>query len=155
LRRLTYKIYNITDTKKIKNPHKLKIKNEIDLKEIKNNTTKKEHENVKVKKAILKHNSNPKHKFHNFISIDWSAKNTPSPKKPSKDAIWLAIAYANGNKTQSIYLRSRHECNTFLHEFIKLSIEENQKTLVGFDFAFGYPAGYCSSLGIEESWKEL
>ena len=40
--------------------------------------------------------------------VDWSARSKPSPKKPSKDAIWWAVA-RDGIVGEPRYERTRHK----------------------------------------------
>ncbi|MGP1310806.1 MAG: hypothetical protein ACTS27_11465 [Phycisphaerales bacterium] len=74
--------------------------------------------------------------FDRVIMIDWSARNAPSPRRPSKDAIWVAHGTRDAREDPA-YFRTRRACEAWLA--MELARAE-QTTLVGFDFPFGYPA---------------
>ena len=92
--------------------------------------------------------------FDYFFTIDWSARNKPSPARPTKDAIWLAEAKANG-PVATHYFRTRHACATYLEQRL-LELRE-QRVLVGWDFAFGYPQGFAEALGLTDkpAWRAV
>jgi hypothetical protein len=92
--------------------------------------------------------------FTHFIAIDWSARNKPSPAKPSKDAIWLAEATAAG-RVNTRYFRTRAACYTYLER--RLVRLRHQRVLVGWDFAFGYPRGLRRALRLKEKppWRAI
>lgn len=79
--------------------------------------------------------------FDRVIVADWSASGTRSPARPSANAIWLGISDAKGTETR--YLRSRAEAEGFLVETLR---EARGRTLIGFDFPMGYPAGFAARL---------
>jgi hypothetical protein len=74
--------------------------------------------------------------FDRVIMIDWSARNKPSPRRPSKDAIWAACGTLS-ERPDPVYFRTRQECMDRLR--VELA-RERGRVLVGFDFPFGYPA---------------
>jgi hypothetical protein len=84
--------------------------------------------------------------FTHFMAIDWSARNKPSPAKPSKDAIWLAEATATG-RVRTHYFRTRHACHTYLEG--RLLRLRDKRVLVGWDFCFGYPKGLAKALRLK------
>ena len=71
--------------------------------------------------------------------VDWSAANQRSPARPSADAIWVGIKDASDERVA--YLRSRAEAETLLRDLVKTG-----NWLIGFDFPFGYPAGFAHRL---------
>ena len=94
--------------------------------------------------------------FDHFIAIDWSSRAQPSPRKPSRDAIWLAEAPADG-KLITKYFRTRQDCASYVEKRL-LRLQKADKTvLVGWDFVFGYPAGLGQALKIKKKrpWKHL
>ena len=92
--------------------------------------------------------------FTHFIAVDWSARNTPSPARPTKDAIWLAEATATG-RIRTRYFRTRHACYTYLKQ--RLISLRNKQVLVGWDFCFGYPKGFGKALRLTQkpAWRAV
>ncbi len=86
--------------------------------------------------------------FHTHIVVDWSARSKPSPAKPTKDAIWWAVArIASGIKVdEPEYVRTRHEALDRLAGLVAGELDAGRRVLVGFDFPFGYPAGVAEHL---------
>ena len=86
--------------------------------------------------------------FHTHIVVDWSARSKPSPAKPTKDAIWWAVArIASRIKVdEPEYVRTRHEALDRLAGLIAGELDSGRRVLVGFDFPFGYPAGVAERL---------
>ncbi|WP_116108444.1 hypothetical protein [Lewinella sp. IMCC34191] len=92
--------------------------------------------------------------FDHFIAVDWSARNKPSPAKPSKDAIWIAEATATG-RIRTTYFRTRQACHEYLAgRLIRL---RGKRVLVGWDFAFGYPKGTAKALRLngKPAWRAI
>ena len=87
--------------------------------------------------------------FHTHIIVDWSARSSPSPKRPTKDAIWWAVARICGGEivvASPEYERTRHEALDSLARLIAGELALGRRVLVGFDFPFGYPAGVATHL---------
>jgi molybdopterin molybdotransferase len=74
--------------------------------------------------------------------VDWSAGKR-APVKPSKDAIWIGVA-RGGVSEDPIYCRTRHEAENWLHAFTAGETGAGRRALIGFDFPFGYPAGFAN-----------
>ena len=84
--------------------------------------------------------------FDNLVVVDWSARSSPSPKAPTKDAIY--ICHSKNSKIQNTeYFRTRQRAIKFVNNLIENSLARRERLFVGFDFAFGYPAGFASNLG--------
>ena len=88
--------------------------------------------------------------FHTHIIVDWSARSTPSPGRPTKDAIWWAIA-RGGIVAEPAYARTRYDAVECLAALIAKELDADRRVLVGFDFPFGYPAGVAAHLTGEAS----
>jgi molybdopterin molybdotransferase len=83
--------------------------------------------------------------FETIIVADWSSAARPTPAKPSKDAIWLCV---DRNGAQEVtYHRTRHDALAR----IEAALAEGRRTLLGFDFAMGYPPGLARGLTGEAS----
>jgi len=52
-------------------------------------------------------------------------------------------------------IRTRHATVESLKGRIKLALEQEQRLLIGFDFAFGYPAGLAKALTGQANWQTL
>jgi molybdopterin-guanine dinucleotide biosynthesis protein B len=78
--------------------------------------------------------------FDRVIIVDWSASASPSPEKPSADAIWIGEASATGER--ATYHRTRHAAEVALREMLAT----DDRVLVGFDFPMGFPAGFAQRL---------
>ena len=92
--------------------------------------------------------------FDHFIAVDWSARNKPSPAKPTKDAIWIAEATATG-RVRTKYFRTRQACCDYLEaRLIRL---RSKRVLVGWDFSFGYPKGLAKALRLpgKPAWRAV
>ncbi|WGW05780.1 molybdenum cofactor synthesis domain-containing protein [Tropicibacter oceani] len=72
--------------------------------------------------------------------VDWSGGNDTGPT-PRKDAIWIGEA---GQSPR--YLRNRLLAEEDLAEQIETSLTKGERMLIGFDFPFGYPAGFARAL---------
>ena len=75
-----------------------------------------------------------------ILVADWSARATPSPVRPSRDAIWLC-ADLRGARAVS-YHRTRREALAAIEGWLG----QGHRTLVAFDVAMGYPAGFAARL---------
>ncbi len=86
--------------------------------------------------------------FHTHIVVDWSARSKPSPKKPTRDSIWWAVARIAGgvDVEEPQYARTRHEALDRLGRLIASEVDAGRRVLVGFDFPFGYPKGVAKHL---------
>ena len=80
--------------------------------------------------------------FDSFAVVDWSAAAKLSPKRPSKDAIWMAIV-RQGGQPEITYCRGRQEAEQHLCEMIAQEQAAGRRLLLGFDFPFGYPRGFA------------
>jgi hypothetical protein len=79
--------------------------------------------------------------FDRVVIVDWSARSSPSPVRPSADAIWVGEAGAG-----EAYHRTRAAAGADVAERIA-ALPAGQRMLVGFDFPFAYPSGFAASLG--------
>lgn len=78
--------------------------------------------------------------FARVVVVDWSASAVPSPAREAKDAIWIGVADASG--TTATYHRTRHLAEAALERLIALP----GRSLIGFDFPMGFPAGFAARL---------
>jgi hypothetical protein len=83
--------------------------------------------------------------FDRLVVVDWSARSKPSPKKPAKDAIYICHSI-NQEMQNTEYFRTRREAVDFIEKLIEKSLALKERIFIGFDFAFGYPAGFSKSV---------
>lgn len=79
--------------------------------------------------------------FATHVMVDWSARSAPSPVRESRDALWLCVA---GGAPR--YFRTRADLLDWLAAFVADERAAGRRVLVGFDFPFGYPAGFAARL---------
>lgn len=95
--------------------------------------------------------------FDRIVVVDWSASKVPSPKKPSPDAIWMAVHYAGA--TTCTYHRTRHDVIAALCVQFDDALSKGERVLAGFDFPFGYPAGFARAVSGSDDplvlWADL
>ena len=94
--------------------------------------------------------------FDYFVVIDWSSRSKPSPKKKSKDAIWVSEGKAAG-RMFTRYFRTRHEGILHIRATLLRLVRQKRRVLVGWDFAFGYPKGFAKALRLKkkQGWKSI
>jgi hypothetical protein len=87
--------------------------------------------------------------FDRIVIVDWSAANH---RKKGRDSIWICQ-----HGSEPLNLGTRVEARAHLEELLADAIKKGERTLIGFDFPFGYPAGFASRLGFhgEEPWRAV
>ncbi|NNE51966.1 MAG: molybdopterin molybdenumtransferase MoeA [Sulfitobacter sp.] len=76
--------------------------------------------------------------------VDWSGGNDRGPR-PVKDAIWAAV-HREGQAEKPVYLRNRQVAETWLMALFEEEMAAGRRVMSGFDFPFGYPAGFARAL---------
>ncbi len=82
--------------------------------------------------------------FDTVVMVDWSGGNDTGPR-PRKDAIWAGINRC-GVAEAPVYLRNRAVAESWLAELFSAERAAGRRVLAGFDFPFGYPAGFARAL---------
>lgn len=82
--------------------------------------------------------------FDTFAMVDWSGGNDTGPR-PRKDAIWAGLL-RNGHADATVYLRNRMLAEAWLTALIEQELTAGRRLCLGFDFPFGYPAGFAAAL---------
>jgi len=98
--------------------------------------------------------------FDAYVMVDWSASSAP---KTGADSIWICVLERQGTGLAPVRLTNpptRCEAVEFLADLLSDMIARDRVTLVGFDFAFGYPAGFARRLSPQAPdwrsvWKEI
>jgi hypothetical protein len=81
--------------------------------------------------------------FDHYIMIDWTGGNSRRVNRP--DAIWVASGEGTATAPSIDNPASRSEATALVLEKLK-SVGSEKHVLVCFDFAYGYPAGFGTSL---------
>jgi len=90
--------------------------------------------------------------FDRYVVVDWSAAATP---KTGADSVWIA-ALTSGAEPGTINPRTRAEAIEIVAEIMADDRKSDRRTLVGFDFPFGYPAGTVAALGVlPGNWRGI
>ncbi|MFY1708202.1 molybdopterin guanine dinucleotide synthesis [Tritonibacter scottomollicae] len=76
--------------------------------------------------------------------VDWSGGNDTGAR-PRKDAIWACVV-RQGVAEAPIYLRNRARAEDWLATLIEGELTAGRRLALGFDFPFGYPAGFAEEL---------
>jgi hypothetical protein len=100
--------------------------------------------------------------FDVYFAVDWSARNVPSPLKPSKDAIWVGEKLAPGIEDPTVvresYWNTRFACQMYLRDRLMHHVRLKRRVFIGFDFAYGYPTGFAKALGLNGNippWRKI
>lgn len=100
--------------------------------------------------------------FDAYIFIDWSAGNRPGPQTPTDDAVWVGESVPELKHKRETYHRTRNSAITYVLSFLLNHAKEKRRVLVGFDFPYGYPHGFCRALRLPSGaqawwqvWAEL
>jgi hypothetical protein len=100
--------------------------------------------------------------FDGYIAVDWSARSAPSPARPTRDALWVAEQLAPGidaaEHREETYWRTRQACLAHIRARLRHHVNNGRRIFIGFDFCYGYPAGYAAALGLagdEPPWRRI
>jgi len=89
--------------------------------------------------------------FDTYIIVDWSAARTP---KTGRDSIWICRLGIDGET--ALNPPTRHAAREILAGMLADAIANGERVVAGFDFPFGYPAGFAVRLGLEGApWRAL
>jgi precorrin-8X/cobalt-precorrin-8 methylmutase len=89
--------------------------------------------------------------FDTVIMVDWSAANVP---RLGRDSIWLCRRDDTGENV--VNTPTRHAARVLLTEWLAAARERGRRVLLGFDFPFGYPAGFAARLGLSgPPWRAV
>lgn len=89
--------------------------------------------------------------FDTVIMADWSAASVP---RLGRDSIWLCRREAAGETL--VNAPTRHAARAILAEWLCAACSQRRRVLLGFDFPFGYPAGFAAKLELAGApWRAL
>lgn len=113
--------------------------------------------------------------FDTYVMVDWSASKSPAPR-PKPDAIWWAVQAAGSSWGRRLtacddvsdrlehgifFERTRHAAMSHIYAFLRREVNAGRRVLLGFDFAFGYPAGFAKLItetkrdSARSLWRQL
>lgn len=85
--------------------------------------------------------------FDRVVVVDWSASSAPTS---GPDSIWIACRDRHGPAAPPVNLPTRAAAVEHLVDLLDVP----GRVLAGFDFAFGYPAGFAAAAGLTgEPWS--
>ena len=92
--------------------------------------------------------------FDGYLMVDWCAANEPKDKK---DSIWYCYYDRTDGAWTAKNPRTRRKATEEITSILNETAEHEKAVLVGFDFPFGYPAGFSSALGWHgrSPWRAL
>ena len=82
-------------------------------------------------------------RFDHYVIVDWSAANT---RKTGKDSIWICHCGPDGERVENP--PTRHQARRLLCDILDGVTARRERAVLGFDFPFGYPAGFAARLGL-------
>ncbi len=83
-------------------------------------------------------------RFDTVIMVDWSAGHAKTAR-PQADAIWYCVVRGEA-VTPPVYCRNRQVAEERITGLLAAEHAAGRRVLAGFDFAFGYPAGFGRKL---------
>jgi precorrin-8X/cobalt-precorrin-8 methylmutase len=95
-------------------------------------------------------------RFDRFLFVDWSASSSPCT---GGDSVW--IAHGDGCAISSLNPSTRGDATEVIRDLLVSAVSNDERVLVGFDFPYGYPAGFARALGFlgcapwRDVWEEL
>jgi hypothetical protein len=96
--------------------------------------------------------------FDAYVVVDWSASNVPCS---GRDSIWIAVLEGRSRvRVRLTNPTTRAEARESLHATLTRLVARGDRVLAGFDFPFGYPAGFARRLGLKglpwrATWEEF
>lgn len=89
--------------------------------------------------------------FDTFVMVDWSAANVP---RQGRDSIWICWHGPEGERLDNP--PTRHAAKALLCERLAMALGRGERVLLGFDFPFGYPAGFAARLRLGgPAWRAV
>ena len=89
--------------------------------------------------------------FDAFVMVDWSAATVP---RTGRDSIWICWNDKGGERLENP--PTRHAAKSILADWLAAAVQRRERVLIGFDFPFGYPAGFAARLGLSgPPWRAV
>jgi hypothetical protein len=93
--------------------------------------------------------------FDAYLMVDWSASSRPVT---GGDSVWYCLVVRTGDKHSVVALENpatRHRAAAEINDILRGLARREQMALVGFDFPYGYPAGFAATLGLTDTPRWL
>ena len=99
--------------------------------------------------------------FDAYLMVDWSASSRPVT---GNDSIWYCLVVRTAINLSVVAHENpptRRRAMTEINDILRGLVRREQMVLVGFDFPYGYPAGFAAALGVTETpawigvWREI
>jgi len=94
--------------------------------------------------------------FHAYVMVDWSAASAP---KQGKDSIWIGVIKRDirfRNTFEAFNPPTREAAMAALRDILADLKRRNERALIGFDFALGFPAGTAAALKLKQpDWQGM
>lgn len=94
--------------------------------------------------------------FENYVMVDWSAA---SDRKTGADSIWVGVHRRDVRmqlRFEAHNPATRADARTLLDGLLDEFERRGDRTLLGFDFPLGYPAGTAKALGLDGvAWQAM
>jgi precorrin-8X/cobalt-precorrin-8 methylmutase len=88
--------------------------------------------------------------FDRYITVDWSASNTP---KTGKDSIWVCSLAAEG-EASTRNPSTRSGAASTVRRLLLDAVQKRERVLIGFDFPYAYPRGFAAALEFDgQPWR--
>ncbi|AKU92118.1 hypothetical protein [Vulgatibacter incomptus] len=95
--------------------------------------------------------------FDAYVIVDWSANQ--KPKRGADSVWWVCATWRDGTLSieEAVNPATRMLAREQLRGRLQRLVDEGASVLLGFDFAYGYPAGLASRLGlpVDEPWRAM
>jgi precorrin-8X/cobalt-precorrin-8 methylmutase len=89
--------------------------------------------------------------FDAFVMVDWSAAAVP---RTGRDSIWICWHGKGGERLENP--PTRYAAKAILADCLAAALDRGERVLLGFDFPFGYPAGFAARLGLAgPPWRAI
>jgi len=89
--------------------------------------------------------------FDTVAMVDWSAATVP---RTGRDSIWVCWHAPDGERLANPPTRSA--AKALLQDWLAAALSGSERVLLGFDFPFGYPAGFAARLGLSgPPWRAI
>ena len=85
-----------------------------------------------------------------YVAADWSAASVVQPTRPTADAVWVDECVRGSCTPRESYFRTRDAGITHITGVLTEHVRERRRVLVGFDFPYGYPAGFTAALALPQ-----
>jgi hypothetical protein len=89
--------------------------------------------------------------FDSFVIVDWSGASVP---RVGRDSIWICRR-CGGDETL-VNPPTRRAAKALIADWLGAARAKDERVLLGFDFPFGYPAGFAARLGLSGApWRAV